>query len=72
MTILDSVTSIGDWAFSGRTGLTSVTIPDSVTSIGDYAFYGCTGLKEVIYNAKAAECSKYDVFPKQLAPLWME
>ena len=62
VTIPDSVTSIGDWAFSGCTGLTSVTIPDSVTSIGDYAFRGCTGLKEVIYNAKAAECSEYNVF----------
>ncbi len=39
-----SVTSIGDYAFYGCTGLTGVTIPGSVTSIGDYAFYGCTGL----------------------------
>ncbi len=36
--IPDSVTSIGEWAFSGCSGLTSVTIPDSVTSIGNYAF----------------------------------
>ena len=28
-----SVTSIGDWAFSYCSGLTSVTIPNSVTSI---------------------------------------
>ena len=42
-----SVTSIGDSAFSGCTGLTSVTIPDSVTSIGDSAFFGCTGLTSV-------------------------
>ncbi|MBR3145487.1 MAG: leucine-rich repeat domain-containing protein, partial [Clostridia bacterium] len=33
-----SVTSIGDYAFCGCTGLTSITIPDSVTSIGDFAF----------------------------------
>ncbi|MCX6873760.1 MAG: leucine-rich repeat domain-containing protein, partial [Verrucomicrobia bacterium] len=39
-----SVTSIGDYAFSGCSGLTSVTIPASVTSIGDGAFDGCSGL----------------------------
>ena len=42
-----SVTSIGDHAFDGCTGLTSVTIPDSVTSIGNGTFYGCTGLTSV-------------------------
>ena len=47
MTIGNSVTSIGDEAFSGCTGLTSVTIPDSVESIGSEAFYDCTGLTSV-------------------------
>ena len=42
-----SVTSIGDYAFSGCEGLTSIVIPDSVTSIGDYAFEYCSGLTSI-------------------------
>ena len=45
--IPDSVTSIGDRAFSWCTSLQSVTIPDSVTSIGDRAFWGCESLHSV-------------------------
>ncbi|MDO4994041.1 MAG: leucine-rich repeat domain-containing protein [Bacteroidales bacterium] len=42
-----SVTSIGGSAFSGCSGLTSVTIPNSVTSIGRQAFWRCSGLTSV-------------------------
>ena len=42
-----SVKRIGRYAFSGCSGLTSVTIPDSVTSIGSAAFENCTGLTSV-------------------------
>lgn len=47
MTIPNSVTSIGNCAFKGCTGLTSVTIGTSVSSIGEGAFSECTDLKEV-------------------------
>ena len=42
-----SVTSIGEWAFSECSGLTSIEIPNSVTSIGYGAFSGCSGLTAV-------------------------
>ena len=45
--IPDSVTTIGDYAFSGCTSLTSVIIPDSVTTISSYAFRHCTSLSSV-------------------------
>ena len=43
----NSITAIGDGAFSGCTGLTSIDIPNSVTSIGDEAFSWCSGLTDV-------------------------
>ena len=39
-----SVTSIGEEAFCGCRGLTSIVIPEGVTSIGGYAFKFCSGL----------------------------
>ena len=42
--IPNSVTSIGDCAFYGCSGLVSIEIPNSVTSIGSYAFQLCSGL----------------------------
>ena len=47
VTIPDSVTSIGDWAFSDCSSLQSVTISDSVTSIGENAFSYCSNLQSV-------------------------
>ena len=42
--IPDSVTNIGDYAFSDCSSLTSINIPDSVTNIGKSAFWRCDNL----------------------------
>ena len=48
LTIPESMTSIGNYAFRGCSGLTSITIPNSVTSIGSSAFQSCKSLTSVI------------------------
>jgi len=70
LTIQNSVTNIGDGAFSGCSGLASITIPNSVTSIGTDAFYGCGNLTSVYFQGNSptfgadlfADCSSYDMW----------
>ncbi len=52
--IPNSVTSIGNSAFSNCSSLTSIEIPNSVTSIGDKAFSYC-------YNLTSIRCHAEDV-----------
>ena len=47
VSIENSVTSIGNYAFSYCSNLTSIEIPNSVTSIGEYAFWACFNLTNV-------------------------
>ena len=42
---------IGRYAFSGCSGLTSLTLPAGITEIGDYAFCGCSGLTSLTLPA---------------------
>ncbi len=51
LVIPNSVTSIGESAFSGCSSLTSLTIGNSVTSIGSWAFRSCGSLTSIQWNA---------------------
>ena len=55
----NSVTSIGDRAFEGCSGLTSVTIQGSVTSIGESAFSGCRSLTSVTIPNSVTSIGEY-------------
>ena len=47
VTIPNSVTYLGYWAFRECHNLTSITIPDTVTYIRSHLLYGCTRLKSI-------------------------
>ena len=46
---------IGDYAFYGCSGLTSLTLPSGVTWIGHFAFKGCSGLTSITLPSGVTE-----------------
>ena len=59
LVIPDSVTNIGDYAFSGCSSLSSVVIPDRVTSIGDCAFENCFSLTGIVIPDSVTGIGKF-------------
>lgn len=57
--IPNTVTSIGESAFSYHSGLTSLNIPNSVASISGYAFYNCTGLASLTIGSGVTGMGSY-------------
>lgn len=54
-----SVTAIGDHAFAGCTGITSLNIPNSVISVAGYAFSDCSGITTVTVGNSARTWGDY-------------
>jgi hypothetical protein len=46
-TVPERVTSIGQSAFFGCSGLTTISLPAGLTSIGGYTFFGCSSLTSI-------------------------
>ncbi len=69
-TIPNSVTSLGNYVFSGCSSLTSITIPNSVTSLGNYVFSGCSSLTSIVIpnsvtsigNAAFDDCDSLTIY----------
>ena len=60
--IPNSVTSIGNAAFYGCSGMTELTLPDGVTSIGESAFRDCSGLSKITSLAEIPPMCGFKVF----------
>lgn len=58
VTVREGIATIGETAFSGRKGLTSITLPESCISIGDAAFKDCTALSSVEFPDKLESIGK--------------
>ena len=50
---------IGEYAFYGCSGLTSLTLPAGITSIGDDTFSGCSGLTSLTLPAGITSIGEY-------------
>ena len=57
--IPNSVTRIGDYAFSSCSSLAEVVIPNSVTRIGDYAFLHCSSLSSIVIPVSVTIIGSY-------------
>ena len=62
ITMAETVTTIGDYAFFGCSSLTSFEIPSNVTRIGGYAFAKCSSLKSLEIPSKVTKIRNHLVY----------
>ncbi len=68
LTIVDSVQTIGDNAFSDCVKLSSITLSKSLKTIGNEAFSGCVGIKNITVQSTtpASVSNKSSVIPRSV------
>ena len=71
LVVSDTVTKIGNGAFSDCASLKSVYIPLSVVDIGEDAFDGCDALEKVTIPHRFEENIE-DMFPENVEITWLE
>jgi hypothetical protein len=62
VTIPNSVTSIGEYAFSGCSSLRRLTIPESCKTVPKYAFENCNNLQELTLPSTCVACYDYSFY----------
>lgn len=67
--IPESILSIGDYAFSGRTNMTSIIIPNNILSIGFEAFSSCCNLTDIFFNGTKKDFNAINFKSKYSNPL---
>lgn len=59
LVIPNTVTNIGNYAFTSCWSLISISIPNSVTSIGNKAFYECSGLTSITIPSSVTSIGEF-------------
>lgn len=59
VSIPDTVTTIGEFAFAEMVNLEQAQMPDSVTEMGDYAFQNCLSLRTINISSNLKSIGKY-------------
>ena len=59
VSLAETITSIGAYAFSGCAMLSTLNMPASTTSIGSYAFQNCTGFTTFTFGAGVKSIADY-------------
>ena len=71
LTLTNSLTCIGEYAFSGCSSLTSLLIPESVHNIEVGAFSGCTALSSLTLPKSLSLEASFADRPKACQVAWL-